>query len=100
MKFSKLTKLAVTATYGVSPAMKTKTPGVGSGYLSSYRDKDGNWYDGEKNYRMVVPANVPMKQFWIKTNPGEYWFCYFRLYAPTQSFLDKSWALPDIEKVK
>lgn len=138
--------------YGVSPAMKTTTPGVGSGYLSSYRDENGDWYDGEQNYRMVVPANVPMKQFWeltvynldtrativnnsdrsgigsgtegvkknsdgsvdlyfgpeapdgkesnwVKTNPGEYWFCYFRLYAPTEAFLDKSWALPDIKKV-
>jgi len=27
-------------------------------------------------------------------------FIYLRLYAPTEPFFDKSWALPDIEKVK
>jgi hypothetical protein len=139
--------------YGVSPAMKAETPGVGSGYLSSYRDKEGKWYDGKHNYHMVVPPNVPIKQFWevtvynldtrativnkadrsaissrtegveknadgsvdlyfgaaappgkksnwIKTNPGEYWFCYFRVYGPTEPFINKSWPLPDIEKVK
>jgi len=25
---------------------------------------------------------------------------YFRLYAPTERYFDKSWPLPDIEKVK
>src|SRR5262245_65492908 len=29
-----------------SYAMITKTPGVGSIYLSTYRDKDGDWLDG------------------------------------------------------
>jgi hypothetical protein len=26
--------------------MTTKTPGVGSVYLGTYKDKDGNWLDG------------------------------------------------------
>jgi hypothetical protein len=28
---------------------------------------------------------------------GEGWFAYFRFYAPTEAFFDKSWALPDFE---
>jgi hypothetical protein len=28
------------------------------------------------------------------------WFAYFRLYAPTEAYLDASWRLPDIEPVK
>ncbi len=35
---------------------------------------------------------------WIQTTPGKAWFAYFRLYSPTQPFLDQSWVLPDIQK--
>lgn len=37
---------------------------------------------------------------WIQTMSGKAWFPYFRLYSPTEAFLDKSWVLPDIEKTK
>ena len=37
---------------------------------------------------------------WIKTNSGEDWFAYFRLYAPTKTYFDKSWKINDIQKVK
>ena len=30
---------------------------------------------------------------------GRTWFPYFRLYAPKQAFLDRTWVLPDIEKL-
>lgn len=36
---------------------------------------------------------------WIETLPGRGWFAYFRLYAPTERFFDRSWQLPDIERV-
>jgi len=36
---------------------------------------------------------------WVQTNPNKGWFAYFRFYGPTEPFFDKSWALPDIEKV-
>ena len=29
-----------------SAGMTTKTPGVGSVYLGTYKDNDGNWLDG------------------------------------------------------
>ena len=38
--------------------------GVGSKYLASYRDADGNWIDGSYTYQMKVPPNVPAQQFW------------------------------------
>jgi hypothetical protein len=28
------------------------------------------------------------------------WFAAFRFYAPLEPYFDKSWLLPDIEKVK
>jgi hypothetical protein len=46
-----------------------------------------------------LPKGAP-KSNWTKTVPGEGWFTYFRLYAPTQPYFDKTWQLPDIEKVK
>lgn len=136
----------------ISKAMLTQTPGVGQRYIVSYQDKDGNWLTGEHTYKLHVPANVPVKQFWsttvydekerqliindenspdigstkqglktnadgsvdiyygpkpvkgyeqnwIQTKPGEGWFTYFRFYAPTEPFFDKSWGLGDIERV-
>ena len=47
--------------------MVTTTPGVGSVYLGSYKDHDGNWLDGANTYRLHVPPNAPVKQFWSLT---------------------------------
>ncbi len=46
------------------------------------------------------PKDAKLRANWIKTVPGEGWFTYFRLYAPTEPYFDRSWQLPDIEKVK
>jgi hypothetical protein len=37
---------------------------------------------------------------WVQTNPGKGWFTYFRFYGPTEPFFDKTWALPDFEKME
>jgi hypothetical protein len=50
-----------------SKAMNTKTPGVGQAYLSEYSDKDGNWFDGAKAYKLHVPADPPAKNSWSLT---------------------------------
>ena len=50
-----------------SAGMVTKTPGVGSVYLGTYKDKDGDWLDGANTYRLHVPPNAPVKQFWSLT---------------------------------
>jgi len=135
-----------------SKGMVTRTPGVGQVYLGSYKDKDGNWLDGGNTYRLHVPPNAPVKQFWsltvydvdtrsfveseqripdrnsrqpdlvrnadgsvdlyvgpnppkgfdknwIQSAPSRAWFAYFRLYAPTEPHFDRTWILPDFEKI-
>src|SRR5262245_29123041 len=44
-----------------------KRLGVGQMYLISIRDKDGNAFDGRKNYRLRVPPNAPVEQYWSVT---------------------------------
>ena len=50
-----------------SAGMVTTTPGVGQTYLGAYKDKQGDWLDGGKNYVLRVPPNAPAKQFWSFT---------------------------------
>jgi len=137
---------------GNSPAMMAKNVGQGSQYLWTYRDGSGEFLHGAENYRLRVPANVPIKNFWsvvvydalsrselqnsqklpsvsmysdpkknddgtvdiyfgpkcppdqeknwIETLPDRGWFPIFRFYSPTEAYFDKSWKLPDIERVK
>ena len=47
-----------------TPAMVLKIPGIGSQYVATAQDADGNYLDGAKNYRLHIPANVPAKDFW------------------------------------
>lgn len=52
----------------VTPAMAAEYPdGVGSKYTSTYVDKNGEYLDGGKTYKMNVPANVPVREFWSVT---------------------------------
>jgi len=41
-----------------------KLVGSGTRYLMSYKDNDGNWLDGAANYKINVPADVPVQLFW------------------------------------
>ena len=128
-----------------------KRLGAGQFYLISIRDKDGNPFDGGKTYRLTVPANPPVEQYWsataydrvthalirnmprasrssqipemqknadgsvdvyfgpaapagketnwVPTDPKRGFEVMFRAYAPTKAFFDKTWKLPDIERV-
>ncbi|PYG28103.1 DUF1214 domain-containing protein [Pelagimonas varians] len=49
---------------GVTPAMATKKPGVGSQYLCTHTDGEGVPLDGAKTYKLTIPADVPAKDFW------------------------------------
>lgn len=52
---------------GITPAMAAKNVGVGSQYLITYLDKDGNALDGSKTYKIHLPPHVPAKDFWSFT---------------------------------
>lgn len=47
-----------------TPAMMTKLIGRGSQYALCFADNQGEPFDGGKTYKMNVPANVPVKDFW------------------------------------
>jgi len=126
--------------------------GGGSFYLMTLKDEAGHPLDGGGTYRLRVPANAPVKQFWSATvydrathglirnlprasrssqTPGlqtstdgwaDIYFApkapagkesnwiptktdgkfevLFRLYGPEKSLFDKTWKLPDIERVQ
>ncbi len=132
-----------------APPAKAATSSL---HLDTFLDSRGRELRGENTYRLHVPANVPVKQFWaftiydretsslirkstrtgldsydghMKRNPdgsvdlyigpkppkgqetnwiptlaGKGWFPFFRFYGPDEPLSQKTWKLPDIEKVK
>ena len=48
----------------VTPGMVLKMVGIGSQYAFCSRDKDGNYFDGAKTYKLTMPPNAPAKDFW------------------------------------
>lgn len=125
--------------------------GTGSFYFGTFHDSTGKPLAGGSNYRLHVPANVPVREFWsftvyslktssfflnsqrltlssldkdlqknadgsvdiyigpkppkgkesnwLYTPAGQKWFPWFRVYGPEKAILDKSWRLPDIERI-
>ena len=49
---------------GVTPAMDSKMVGSGSQYMAAFVDSKGNHLDGGKNYKLRLPPNIPVKEFW------------------------------------
>ena len=54
----------LTYTYGF---IGIKRLGTAQFYLLNIHDKDGKGYDGSQTYRMRVPPNAPMQQYWSLT---------------------------------
>jgi hypothetical protein len=132
-------------------AFFTPKGGTGSFYLMDIKDKAGEAFDGGKTYRLTVPANVPVRQYWsatiydrathalirdqktvsrssqspglqrnadgsvdiyfgpkapvgkelnwVPTSPGGRFEVLFRFYGPEKPLFDKTWVLPDIERI-
>jgi hypothetical protein len=56
--------------------------------------------DGSVDIYIGPDAPKGKERNWIPTVKGKAWFPYFRLYSPKKAFMDRTWVLPDIEKVK
>jgi hypothetical protein len=52
---------------GVTPAMATPRAGEGSDYALAYLDADKKPFDGSKTYRLHLPKDVPINNFWALT---------------------------------
>ena len=138
-----------------SEGMINPVVGKGQVYMTTKRDATGALLRADRTYRLHVPKDVPVAQFWaltlysentrrpydnggtearsvdlgsrlpdlkrnadgsvdlfigvkapagfesnfMKTVGEDGWFVYFRLYAPLQSFFDKTFSLPDFELI-
>ena len=52
---------------GNSVGMQGRTLGFGQVYLETSKDGAGRWLEGARTYRLRVPANPPVEQFWSIT---------------------------------
>jgi hypothetical protein len=56
--------------------------------------------DGSVDIYTGPTAPKGFEKNWIPTVPGRNWFAYFRFYNPTEAYFDRSWPLPDFERIK
>lgn len=47
-----------------TPAMVRKMVGLGSQYAYAATDRNGDYLDGNRTYRLNIPADAPAKDFW------------------------------------
>jgi hypothetical protein len=138
----------LTYTYGF---IGIKRLGAGQYYLMAIKDGEGKDFDGGSTYRLGVPANAPVRQYWsataydrathalirnqprssrssldpdlqkngdgsvdlylgpkapagkeanwVPTSASGQFEVLFRFYGPEQALFDKTWKLPDIERI-
>lgn len=55
--------------------------------------------DGTCDLQFSPEAPKTNPKNWVRTNPGEGWFVYFRIYGVKQEFLDRTWVLNDFERL-
>ena len=72
---------------GVTPAMATPREGAGSDYGIAYVDSEKQPFDGSKTYRLNLPADPPVGNFWAIT-----------VYDPqTRSMLQNNQKYPSVD---
>jgi hypothetical protein len=71
---------------GTTPAMCMRLTGIGSQYIYAMRDSEGAFFDGGRNYRLTLPADIPQSRFWSL-------ILYDR---QTRSMLQTDQRLPDV----
>jgi hypothetical protein len=52
---------------GVTPAMATSVAGQGSDYALAFLDSNQQAFDGARTYRLHLPKDVPVNDFWAVT---------------------------------
>ena len=59
-------------------------------------------YNDDGSIDLYVGSKVPAayEPNYLKTASDDGWFVYFRLYAPELAFFDKTFKLPDFEKIE
>ena len=67
--------------------------------VNSYGDLKKN-ADGSVDIYISPEAPKGWENNWVQSAPGKGWFPVFRFYSPTEAYFDKSWKLPDIEKIE
>jgi hypothetical protein len=55
--------------------------------------------DGSVDIYAGPSAPAGFERNWIPTVSGKNWFAYFRFYRPTEGYFDRSWPLPDFERI-
>ena len=66
--------------------MVNKVVGAGSQYLGAYVDANGDYLDGSQPYKLQLPPNIPINNFWSVT-----------LYDPkTRSLLQNGMPKPSV----
>ena len=67
--------------------------------LDSYNQKTVKNADGSADIYFAPQPPTGQENNWVTTAKSGTWFVTFRLYGPDKPFFDKTWRLPDIEKV-
>ena len=67
--------------------------------LDSYNQKTTKNNDGSVDIYFSPQAPAGQDNNWVTTAKGSPWFVTFRLYGPDKPFFDKTWKLPDIERL-
>jgi hypothetical protein len=52
---------------GITPAMAMRLTDIGSTYLWTMVDANGNYFDGAKTYKVKLPKDIPAGKFWSFT---------------------------------